>query len=254
MHIKAAIGDCHAAYPTQTCEGCPIRYRAVCANCEADDLARLEDTKYYRTVKAGQVIFWAGDDMDFVASIIEGVATLTQTLEDGRTQMVGLLMPSDFLGRPGRRISAYTVTAISELQLCCFRRQPFEQMMRDNPRIPSRLLEMTLDELDAAREWMLLLGRKTAEEKVASFLLLIARRQQMVGCDRECAGQGDGSFALPLTRADMADYLGLTIETVSRQVTRLKLAGVIAMNSNRVLNIPSMARLAAAAGQPAAAN
>ena len=248
MHIKAAIGDCHAAYPTQTCEGCPIRFRAVCANCEADDLARLEDTKYYRTVKAGQVIFWAGDDMDFVASIIEGVATLTQTLEDGRTQMVGLLMPSDFLGRPGRRISAYTVTAISELQLCCFRRQPFEQMMRDNPRIPSRLLEMTLDELDAAREWLLVLGRKSAREKIASFLAIIARRKAVL--DNAIPG-GKMRLTLPLTREAMADYLGLTIETVSRQMTGLKRDGLIELEGKRGVTLFDFEKLLLESGADA---
>ena len=230
MHIKAAIGDCHAAYPTQTCEGCPIRYRAVCANCEADDLARLEDTKYYRTVKAGQVIFWAGDDMDFVASIIEGVATLTQTLEDGRTQMVGLLLPSDFLGRPGRETAGYTVTAVTDVTLCCFRRKPFEAMMAHNPRIPARLLEMTLDELDAAREWLMLLGRKSAREKIASFLSILARREAVLKRQRP---SGEIELILPLTREAMADYLGLTLETVSRQMSALKRDQLIQLRGKR---------------------
>lgn len=230
MEIKAAISDVKAAQSPHRCGDCAIRYRAVCGHCEPDDLERLERTKYYKTFSAGQVIVWSGDDMDFVASIIEGVATLTQTLEDGRTQMVGLLMPSDFLGRPGRRTAAYTVTAISELQLCCFRRQPFEQMMRDNPRIPSRLLEMTLDELDAAREWLLVLGRKTAREKIASFLAIIARRKAVL--DNVAPG-GKMRLNLPLTREAMADYLGLTIETVSRQMTGLKRDGLIELEGKR---------------------
>ena len=114
--------------------------------------------------------------MDFVASVVHWVAALTQTMEDGRRQMVGLLLPSDFLGRPNRDRAAYDVTATTYLQLCCFRRLPFQQMLSSTPHVSQRLLEMTLDELDAAREWMLLLGRKTAREKIASFLSIIARR------------------------------------------------------------------------------
>ena len=71
------------------CGDCPIRHRAVCARCETDELARLEQIKYYRSYQAGQTIVWSGDRMDFVASVVTGIATLTQTMEDGRRQMVG---------------------------------------------------------------------------------------------------------------------------------------------------------------------
>ena len=87
---------------TTDCDACPIRHRAVCARCDSDELDRLEEIKYYRTFEAGQTIVWSGDKMDFVGSVVAGIATLTQTMEDGRTQMVGLLLPSDFVGRPGR--------------------------------------------------------------------------------------------------------------------------------------------------------
>jgi CRP/FNR family transcriptional regulator len=89
-------------------------------------------------------------------------------------------------------------------------------MMDRTPHIAQRLLEMTLDELDAAREWMLVLGRKTAREKIASLLTIIARRDatlNQLGRARRVA------FDLPLTREAMADYLGLTLETVSRQIS-----------------------------------
>ena len=104
-----------AAPNMNDCVDCPIRHRAVCARCDADELELLEDIKYYRSFAAGKTVMWAGDHMDFVASVVSGVATLTQTMEDGRTQMVGLLLPSDFVGRPGRGAAAYTVTATIEL-------------------------------------------------------------------------------------------------------------------------------------------
>ncbi|RYH07434.1 transcriptional regulator FnrL [Tropicimonas sp. IMCC6043] len=222
------------------CRDCPIRHRAVCARCEPDELAQLEEVKYYRTFEAGQTIAWTGDRLDFVASVVSGIATLSQTLEDGRTQMVGLLLPSDFMGRPGREMATYDVTATTEVTMCCFRRRPFEELMRTTPHISQRLLEMTLDELDAAREWMLLLGRKTAREKIASLLTIIARRDATLNLAKT---GGSLEFDLPLTREAMADYLGLTLETVSRQVSALKREGVIELAGKRHISVPDFDRL-----------
>ncbi len=177
--------------------------------------------------------------MEFVASVVSGVSALTQTLEDGRRQMVGLLLPSDFVGRPGREVARFDVTAVTQTTLCCFRRKPFETMLEQTPNVSQRLLEMALDELDAAREWMLLLGRKTAREKIASLIAIIARRASING-DIE----GDQIVVeLPLTREAMSDYLGLTLETVSRQISALKKDGIIQLDGNRRVVIPDMRNL-----------
>lgn len=230
------------------CASCPIRHRAVCARCESDELEQLEQIKFYRSFEAGQTIAWSGDRMDFVASIVSGIATLSQTLEDGRTQMVGLLLPSDFLGRPGRDQASYDVTATTDVMMCCFRRRPFEEMMRKTPHIAQRLLEMTLDELDAAREWMLLLGRKTAREKIASLLAILARRDAAL---RQARPGHRLEFDLPLTREAMADYLGLTLETVSRQVSALRRDGVIVLSGKRHVIVPDYERLLIETGDDA---
>lgn len=222
------------------CGDCPIRHRAVCARCESEELARLEGMKYYRSFQAGQTVVWSGDRMDFVGSVVTGIATLTQTMEDGRRQMVGLLLPSDFVGRPGRSVAAYDVTAVTDLVMCCFRKKPFEEMMTETPHVAQRLLEMTLDELDAAREWMLLLGRKTAREKIASLLAIIARRDATLKLK---TARGAMHFELPLTREEMADYLGLTLETVSRQMSALKKDSVIDLEGKRRVLIPDFLRL-----------
>lgn len=238
----------HLLTPNHNCEECPIRHRAVCARCEPDELDALEEIKYYRTFEAGQTIIWSGDKMAFVGSVVSGIATLTQTMEDGRTQMVGLLLPSDFVGRPGREGAAYNVVATTDVVMCCFRKKPFEELMASTPHIAHRLLEMTLDELDAAREWMLVLGRKTAREKIASLLSIIARR------DASLTPEGAATpmvFDLPLTREAMADYLGLTLETVSRQMSALKKDGVIQLEGKRHVTIPDMGRLMEEAGDDA---
>ncbi|MDH5798253.1 MAG: cyclic nucleotide-binding domain-containing protein, partial [Paracoccaceae bacterium] len=126
-------------FNSRDCGTCPIRHRAVCARCDQVELEYLESIKYYRSFEAGQPIVWAGDQLDFVASVVTGVATLTQTMEDGRRQMVGLLLPSDFLGRPGRAIAAYDVTAVANITLCCFRRKPFEELLTSSPVVSQRL-------------------------------------------------------------------------------------------------------------------
>ena len=234
-----------AQFDHSNCDDCPIRHRAVCAQCETDELEELEDIKYYRSFEAGQTIIFSGDPMNFVGSVVSGIASLTQTMEDGRTQMVGLLLPSDFVGRPGREIAPYDVQATTDVVMCCFRKKPFEDLMGKTPHIAQRLLQMTLDELDAAREWMLVLGRKTAREKFASLLSIIARRDASVS---KTAMAGPITFDLPLTREAMADYLGLTLETVSRQVSALKKDGVISLEGKRHVTIPDMGRLMEEAG------
>lgn len=227
------------------CAECPIRHQAVCARCEPDELEALDEIKYYRSFEAGQTVVWSGDPMDFVGSVVSGIASLTQTMEDGRTQMVGLLLPSDFVGRPGREGAAYDVVATTDLVMCCFRKKPFERVMVDTPHIAQRLLEMTLDELDAAREWMLVLGRKTAREKIASLLSIIARRSASL---EQSNMIGSTVFDLPLTREAMADYLGLTLETVSRQMSALKRDGVIQLEGKRHVTVPDLGKLLEEAG------
>lgn len=232
----------------KSCTDCPIRHRAVCSRCEPHELKRLEALKYYRTYERGQPVIWAGDQMDFVASVVAGMATLSHINEDGRSQMLGMLFPSDFLGRPGRSVASYDVKAESELTLCCFRRKPFERLMKEMPHISQRLLQMSLDELDAAREWMLVLGRKTARERIASLLVAIAKRDAAL---RHASPTDGSSFDLPLTREAMADYLALTLETVSRQVSELKRDQVIEIEGNRKVTIPDFVDLIRETGEEA---
>lgn len=230
------------------CSTCPIRHRAVCSRCQPNEMVILEDMKSYKTYEPGETIVWSGDNSEFVGSIVTGVATLSHTMEDGRRQMVGLLLPSDFIGRPGRRQAPFDVTAVTKVVLCRFSQKPFESMMASTPHISERLLEMTLDELDAAREWMLVLGRMTAREKIASFLAIVARRDSSLKL-RQASGRV--VFDLPLTREAMADYLGLTLETVSRQISALKRDGVIELEGKRHVSVPDFTRLLDEAGDDA---
>jgi CRP/FNR family transcriptional regulator len=229
----------------ENCGDCPIQHRAVCAYCEKSELMILDAMKSYKVYQAGEPIIFAGDEMRFVGSVVTGVARLSQTMEDGRKQMVGLLLPSDFVGRPGRNYAAFDVEATTEVTLCRFEQKPFERMLQDIPHLRERLLEMALDELDAAREWMLLLGRKTAREKIASLLAIVGRRQGKIDSKNNMA------FELSLTREAMAEYLGLTLETVSRQINALKNDGVIILEKKRHVIVKDFARLLAETGDDA---
>lgn len=222
------------------CTRCPIRHRAVCASCEGAELDRLAGMKSYRNWTAGETIVLEGDALPFVASIVTGCATLTRSMEDGRTQMVGLLLPSDFVGRPGRATAPYEVVAATDVTMCMFDRAAFEQMMAETPHVASRLLEMSLDELDAARDWMLVLGRKTAREKVATLLAIVLRRASTAARPLRAD--------LPLTRDAMATYLGLTIETVSRQISALRRDGIIRLEGTRGVLCDDLAALLVEAG------
>ena len=132
------------------CGKCPIRHRAVCARCDEDELAVLEGMKSYKTFEQGEPIIWRGDDLSHISSVVSGIASLSRTLEDGRTQLVGLLLPSDFIGSPGREAVDFDVNAVTDVTLCRFERKSFEKLVQDVPHISQRVMEMALDELNAA--------------------------------------------------------------------------------------------------------
>lgn len=230
------------------CSVCSIRHHAVCGALTDAELTRLNQISRRRMFAAGQIIMTDEDQADFFANVVSGVIKLAKTLADGRQQIVGLLFAPDFVGRAYSDQNPYFAEAATDVELCCFPRDSFEAILKDHSGLEHRLFERTLDELDSAREWMVLLGRKTAEEKVASLLLLIARRALMTGCPHSAPASAL-QFDLPLTRADMADYLGLTIETVSRQITRLRTKGAIKLVDTHNFLVPDIAALADLSGQ-----
>ncbi len=217
------------------CDHCAIRHKSICGALTREELAELNQISIQKQIKAGQTIVSDTEEISYFANIISGVIKLTKSMADGRQQIVALLFPPDFLGRVYRSNHTYFAEAATNISLCCFPHAAFEKLLKKYPDLEHRLFEHSLNELDAARDWMLLLGRKTAEEKVSSFLMLLAKHSRLQGCGVE--DNNRASFALPLTRADMADYLGLTIETVSRQISKLKARKVIHLIDNRHIEV-----------------
>lgn len=217
-----------------SCDQCVVRNRAICAGLDTEELQALNRISHHQKLRAGQSLLWEGEHTLVVANVITGVVKLTVSNADGREQIVGLMFSSDFIGRPFGAESPFNATAVTDTEICVFHRTSFDRFAADHPNLQQKLLFRTLDELDRTRRWMLLLGRKSAEGKMASFLLEMTERLAPNGCLTFGPAQ---EIELPFGRQQIADILGLTIETVSRQLTRMRDDGLISIPSRREIQI-----------------
>lgn len=237
--------DIHNSDIPVVCRACEARHKGVCGALTPDQLLRLSLHTTRRAVDPGAGLADVGEDTLQYSNILSGVVKLTKLMADGRQQIVSLQFAPDFLGRPFRRKPDVSAEAATAVRICSFPKSVLEEIIRQSPEMEHRLHEQTLRELDCARDWMLTLGRKSASEKVASFLAMIAAH-----IDPERLDDNEPtSFDLPLKRADIADFLGLTIETVSRQLTRLRKSGIIEIEHNRHIIVRDLDALHAACEQ-----
>ncbi len=240
---KTKRQDIHEAGVPVLCRSCEARHRGICGALTPEQLLLLSKHTSRHLYESESGMLTVGDEIHRYANILNGVVKLTKLMRDGRQQIVGLQFAPDFMGRPFASHNDVTVEAATDVRICSFPRRVLEDIIAESPEVEHRLYQQNLKELSEAREWMLTLGRKTANEKVASFLHMIA-----LNIDPETnAEQESVTFELPLKRADIADFLGLTIETVSRQITKLRKAGVIELVENRRVHVPNINRLAYAA-------
>ncbi len=231
--------DVHNSDVPIVCRACEARHRGICGALAPDQLVYLSKHTSKHEYGSEQELLAAGENITTYANILKGVVKLTKLMADGRQQIVGLQFAPDFMGRPFKARNDVTAEAATTVRVCSFPKSVLENLVSQSPELEHRLHEQTLKELDDARDWMLTLGRKSASEKVASFLYMIA-----VHSDPEQSSEGGpAKFELPLKRADIADFLGLTIETVSRQITKLRKAGVIEVENNRLIHVADLTRL-----------
>ncbi len=235
--------DVHTKGIPALCASCEVRHRGVCGALHPDQLVVLARSSSRQTGRRGSQLIGESEAIDHYSNVLSGVVKLTKTLSDGRQQIVGLQFAPDFLGRPFLPESTVNAEAATTVELCSFPRPVLERLMAEQPSLERRLLAQTLRELDQAREWMVALGRKTACERVASFLLMICRSINPVS-----AGRLEAAFELPLTRTEIADFLGLALETISRQLGRLRKEGILSFESNRRVKIWDLERLAFLSG------
>jgi len=228
---------------TGTCSTCGARAASVCSAIEDHDLSRLEAVAETVRMAPGTVFITEGEPADRFLNITSGTAKLFKLLPDGRRQITGFADVGRFLGLAAADQYGFSAEAIDAVTACRFSRARLGQLIHDAPQLEARLLRIASTELAAAQEQMLLLGRKTALERVASFLL---ERDASVPV---CLGSGSG-VSLPMTRTDIADYLGLTIETVSRTLSTLRTRGLISIDRPTEISILLPDRLRAlAAGE-----
>lgn len=196
------------------CVDCKVRDLSICAALGKADLVHLETLAQNIRFVERETILVQGDPADAVFNVTEGTIRLYRLLSDGRRQIVGFLLPGDFLGLSLADHYAFSADAVEPVGLCRFTRAGFVQLVETRPALLRRLYAAATHELTLAQDHMLLLGRRTAEERVGAFL--VAFRERL--CQLGAAGI---TLPLPMTRQDMADYLGLTLETVSRTVSKL---------------------------------
>ncbi|WP_431859778.1 Crp/Fnr family transcriptional regulator [Azospirillum sp.] len=225
--------DTAAASDMNPCGACPVRSLTVCAALDPEELRRLAEILQTVRVDANHTLFSEGEAADTLYNVTSGTVKLYKLLPDGRRQITGFLMTGDFLGLAVNESYAYTAETVTSSSVCKFPRRKIDALMDEFPKMQRRLFSMASNELAAAQDQMLLLGRKTAKEKICSFLLMLSQRAVR-------RGHKENPVYVPMSRADIADYLGLTTETVSRTFTQLKTAGVISLQEGNKVMIADM--------------
>ncbi len=218
------------------CGRCAARPLSVCRGVGDEHLAELAATIQTVKLPPRGTLASEGDAAHHYFNITQGSVKIYKLLPDGRQQIVGFLFAGDFVGLAVRDTYAYSVEAITPITACRFERKKLDGLLSRFPDMEQLLRGAAFDELAVAQEQMLSLGRKNATERVAGFLLQLSRRASRLG-------QPANPVHLPMSRLDIADYLGLTIETVSRVITRLKTARTIRLNAPGEIDLIDLDRL-----------
>lgn len=225
----------------QPCTDCVIRQFSVCAALDKTELRELEHLGRQIRFASCETVFAQEEMTTSFYNLLDGVLRLYKLLPDGRRQIVGFSLPGDFLGLAASARHSLSADAIGPVIVCRFSKAPFARFIEDKPHLLRRINELAVRELSHARDHMVLLGRRSAEEKVATFL--IGWRDRLV----QLSGPST-TVALPMSRQDIADFLGLTIETVSRTFTKLERDRVIGIMPGSVCLLdPARAEALAAA-------
>jgi CRP/FNR family transcriptional regulator len=221
------------------CAGCDIRPLALCGALEPSQIYAMSSIAHPRKIDTGKQLMQEGDPADDVFTLTEGMLKVYKLMPDGRRQITGFMIPGDFIGLAYGSSYVYSAEAVVPSTACRFQRTRLLERMTEFPELEHRLLSLASNELAAAQAQMLLLGRKSARERLASFIHGLAQRR----------GVGDGEvMPLPMGRNDIADFLGLTIETVSRIFTAMRKERLITLPDKHSVMIESLDALREAAG------
>jgi CRP/FNR family transcriptional regulator len=218
------------------CTACKVRPYSFCRCLKEEDLRHFAGISSEKNFSDKQNIFLQSDEGKRLYNITEGNVKIFQLLQDGRIQIIGFLYPGDFFGSYKKGKYNYSAQAIGNVATCEFKEDILNNHMDENPVLSRELLNMTTNELILAQDRIKVLGKLTATERVANFIFNISKQRARINWQ-------DNPISLPMTRQDIADYLGLTIATVSREITNLKTSSVIKMISTSQIYIRDKTKL-----------
>ena len=202
------------------CSECNIRPYSFCRCLKEEKLKEFSKISSEKKFKNKENIFLQQDDAKNIYNITEGNVKIYQLIDDGRIQIIGFLYPGDFFGSYKNGKYNYCAEAIGDARVCIFEQKKLDYYIENNMALAKELLNQTSHELTLAQDRMGVLGKLDATERLAKFLMNISEQRKRIGWQ-------NNPLSLPMTRQDIADYLGLTIETVSREVSKLKTSNVV---------------------------
>jgi CRP/FNR family transcriptional regulator len=218
------------------CAVCKIKSYSFCRCLLDDQLKVFANISEEKEFKDKQVIFLQQEASNHLHNITKGNVKIYKLLSDGRIQIIGFLYPGDFFGSYKKKKYNYSAEAMGDVRLCVFKQEVLDSYLENNLNLAKEMLHVTSHELTLAQDRIGVLGKLNANERVARFILNISDQRARIGWQ-------DNPISLPMTRQDIADYLGLTLETVSREITRFKTANLIKIMSSKQIFIKDKKKL-----------
>ncbi|HAH08838.1 MAG TPA: cyclic nucleotide-binding protein [Alphaproteobacteria bacterium] len=240
-HLRARDTDdrVNPVYEALVCGNCPARQSDLCGELKDPELQDLSRYSLRATFREGETVIWEGDPATHAGIVTRGCLRMTRTGADGRRQILGFLFSGDIVSLPATSHYTVSLEALANGELCRFERSRLEAALHKYPNLERGYRRTVATALEGAYGLAYSLGRKTAMERVATFLSDLR--------SGSCPKSPGGIMHLPMTRTDIADFLGLTVETVSRMFTKLKGAKVIRLPNAQEVEIVDPARLASLA-------
>jgi len=239
--LHAAIRHSEPLPAEHPCAGCAVRSSSPCGVLDDCELKSFKGLSWTLSLAPGQPLFHEGDPANRVCTLTSGCLKLYKLMTDGRRQVTGFVFPGDLVGISIDEEHVFTAESLVQSEVCWFPVKRFDNFLEDHVKLERELYRIAAHELAAAQHQMVLLGRKMAAERMASFLIWLAEKDE-----RRSGGQAR-FVDLPMSRSDIADYLGLTKETVSRVLAHLKRERLVRLETLNKIEILDREGLAAVA-------
>ncbi len=224
---------------------CPVTHEGIRSVLTDEQLSELEKAARPRTLQAGELLFEEGDSATHSFIVTSGVVKLRKIHPNKERYIIGLMFPGDFLSGAFKPCQSYSAVAATDVKLCAIPHEACEHLFKDAAELERAFFRASLSELEACHEWTLLLRGSRAYERVAGFLLHLARRAQPSIGSTLRNEPIPVRFVLALSRGEIAGFLNIKIETVSRQMTLMRERKIIHLPESREVIVPDMELLAA---------